>query len=278
VAREARTRRPGAGSKRERSTGYGSDCLAKASDCAGALRHAGARTPLGLMRALALLPYLLVLLCAVPRTRLRLSSSSSGDLIRSHLRLRHWGLPRFRLAQGVLHLPPSYTTYLRGRSKQAVRTNVARAKARGIESSYTIAPEWTPLENPRARAAPAQHWQARNRAGVIVGEAWMTVDEDCALLHSLVTKETDVRWLLHTAIVEQLCSRGCRQLLTDSYDAFLMPAGQQYFQRLLGYSVERLYLHPSFSPRMVGVSRALALLVTLVAAAAVGEQSLASIL
>lgn len=266
------------GAKRGRATGYGSRWLAKASDCAGALRQAGARTPAGRMRALALLPYLLTLLCVIPRTRLRLSRSPSGELIRSHLRLRRWGLPRFRLAQGVMHLPESFATYMRGRSKQAVRTNVARARARGIQSTYTIVPGWTPLDHPCAPAAPAQCWQATSQTGVVLGEAWVTVDEECALLHSLVTKETDVRWLLHTAIVEQLCISGCRHLLTDSYDAFLMPAGQQYFQRLLGYSVERLHLYPSLSPRTNAGSRVLALLVTLLAAAAVGDQSLASIL
>lgn len=230
------------------------------------------------MRALALLPYLLALLCVIPRTRLRLSRSPSGELIRSHLRLRRWGLPRFRLAQGVLHLPESFSTYMRGRSKQAVRTNVARARARGIQSAYTIVPEWTPFDHPRAPAAPAQHWQAKNEAGVVLGEAWVTVDRHCALLHSLVTKESDVRWLLHTAIVEQLCLSGCRRLLTNSHDAFLMPVGQQYFQRLLGYSIERLYLCPSPSPSMSVAGRVLALLLTVLAAAAVGEQSLAGII
>jgi hypothetical protein len=90
----------------------------------------------------------------------------------------------------------------------------------------------------------AECWQAWSRTGALVGEAWVTVDDECALLHSLVTSESDVRWLLHTAIVEQLCARGCRQLLTNSHDAFLMPAGQQHFQHLLGYSVERLILNP----------------------------------
>jgi hypothetical protein len=230
------------------------------------------------VRALALLPYLLALLCLIPRTRLRLSKDPSGELIRSHLRRRRWGLPRFRLAQGVLHLPASFATYMRGRSKQAVRTNVARARARGIQVAYTIVPRWTPCDHSRAPAAPVQHWQATSPAGVVLGEAWVTIDEDCALLHSLVTKESDVRWLLHTAIVEQLCLGGCQRLLTNSHDAFLMPAGQQYFQRLLGYSIERLYLCPSPAPWMNVAGRMLALLLTLLAAAAAGEQSLAGLL
>jgi hypothetical protein len=94
----------------------------------------------------------------------------------------------------------------------------------------------------------------------------------------MVTSETDVRWLLHAAIIEQLCDRGCRQLLTNSHDAFLMAPGQQYFQRLLGYSVERVALRRSLPAPARGASRVLAVLVLLVSAAAVGEQALASIL
>jgi hypothetical protein len=240
------------------------------------LRYAGARTPRDCARAMLQLPYLLALLWLIPRTRLHLSASPSGKRIRAHLRLRRWGLPRFRLAQGVLHLPSTHAAYMRGRSKQAVRTNFARARARGIQATYTTVAGWTPLEHPSAPDAPVQHWQATSQAGVVLGEAWVTVDAQCALLHSLVTTESDVRWLLHTAIVEQMCLLGCRQLITNSHDAFLMPAGQQYFQRLLGYSIERLRLYPSFSPRMTA-GRALALVVTLMAAAAVGEQALAGI-
>jgi hypothetical protein len=77
-----------------------------------------------------------------------------------------------------------------------------------------------------------------------VGEAWVTVDHQCALLHSLGSSEPNVRWALHSAIVEHLCVTGCRQLLTNSHDVFLMAPGQQYFQRLLGYSVGRLRVCP----------------------------------
>jgi hypothetical protein len=105
----------------------------------------------------------------------------------------------------------------------------------------------------------------------------VTVDEHCALVHSLVTSESDVRWLLHTAIVEDLCDRGCRQLLTNSHDAFLMPPGQQYFQRLLGYSIGRVRPSARLPTKSISPRRQLALL-GLVSAAALGEWALASIL
>jgi hypothetical protein len=217
---------------RSRATGYGSRWLGRASVCASGLRYlnmgALPRLPLIVLR----LPYLIAFLLMIPRTRVRLSGGPAGELIRAHLQLRRWGLPRYRLAQGVLHLPADFATYMRGRRRQALRTNVSRARSRGIRCTHTLV---------RAgRFGPGERWQAWNRAGVLVGEAWVTIDDECALLHSLVTSESDVRWLLHTVVVERLCGGGCRQLLTDSHDAFLMPAGQQHFQRLLGYSVERI--------------------------------------
>lgn len=175
-------------------------------------------------------------------------------------------------------MPAEYGAYLRGRSRQAVRTNVARARAEGIRCTHTVVSGWTPLDHGQAPAAPAERWQARDRAGVFVGEAWLTIDDDCALMHSLATTRSGVRWLLHTAIVEDLCDRGCGRLLTNSHDAFLMPAGQQYFQHLLGYSIGRVHPSPRPSPRTSAAGHRLAALLALASAAAVGQWTLASVL
>jgi hypothetical protein len=263
---------------RSRATGYGSPWLAKASACAASLRYARGRTRTERARAIVRLPYLVGLLCTIPRTGVRLSANASGERIRAHLQLSRWGLPRFRLAQGVLHLPADHRAYLRGRRRQAVRTNITRALEQGISCSHTIVCGWVPSDHPDAPAAPVEVWLARDRHGEPVGEAWVTVDAHCALVHSLVTSRSGVRWMLHTAIVEHLCERGCSQLLTNSYDAFLMPAGQQYFQRLLGYSVERL--RPSARPslRSAAARHRARTLVGLVGAAALGEWALASFL
>lgn len=226
--------------RRGRATDYGSPLLARASECANALRHAGEQTPASFVRGLFGLPHLLALLLLAPRARLRLSDRPAGKRIHAHLALRRFGLPRFRLAQGVLLLPDDHRRYTRGRSRQALRTNVAKARAQGISCSRATVLDWTPPDDRRAPAAPTERWQARSHAGAPVGEAWVTVDDECALLHSMVTFAPNVRWLLHTAIVEDLCQRGCTRLLTNSHDAFLMPDGQRYFQQLLGYSVERL--------------------------------------
>ena len=266
------------GSRRLRATGYGSPLLARASACGHALRYRDGDSWVGLTLGLCRLPYLIGLLWLAPRTRISVSRGPSGELIRSHLRLRRWGLPRFRLAQGVLHLPEEYSTYLRGHRRQAIRTNIARAQARGIRCTSTTVHGWLPQGHSCAEGAPVECWRAMNQAGTLVGEAWVTVDQHCALLHSMTTSETDVRWLLHAAITEQLCARGCRQLLTNSHDAFLMAPGQQYFQHRLGYSVERVCVAGSLPVLAGAASRMLAVLVLLASAAAVGEQALAGIL
>ncbi len=215
------------------------------SDCAQRLR-AGRRQLRGhgLVSLLRQVPVLIRFLWALPRTDVRLSSSPAGLAISEHLSLRTWGIPRFRLAQGVLHLPEDFATYVRGRRRQAVRTNVRRAKDLGIDCHSRTLPAWRRPEEKITRSAPVEHWWATNRDGTTIGEAWLTVDDDCALLHAMSCRERYGRWLLHTAIVERLCAARCRLLLTNSFDVPLMSPGAQYFQRLLGYSIARVRLDP----------------------------------
>jgi hypothetical protein len=212
------------------------------SDCARSLRFGFRQLGLrGLALILMRLPVLVRFLYGLPRTDIPLSDGPSGLAIAEHLSLTRWGIPRFRLAQGVLCLPPDFAAYLRGHRRQALRTNIHRARELGIDCHSRTVPEWTrPGERKLTRAAPVEHWWATSRDGRTVGEAWLTVDGECALLHSLATSEPYVRWLLHAAIVERLCASRCGLLLTNSYDAPLMAPGQQYFQRLLGYSVARV--------------------------------------
>jgi hypothetical protein len=214
------------------------------TDCASYL-HAGFRllTLRGLLRAVRHGPVLVRFLWGLPNTSVHLSDSPTGWAIAEHLSLTRWGIPRFRLAQGVLYLPSDFASYLRGRRRQAVRTNVRRARDLGIDSHSRTVPAWTRPGEKLTRSAPVEHWWATGRDGATVGEAWVTVDEKCALLHSMTTSERYAQWLLHTAIVERLCAARCSLMLTNSFDAPLMAPGQQYFQRLLGYSIARVRLH-----------------------------------
>lgn len=217
--------------------------LERASRCARVLRFGLRGLTVGaLAGVLAEVPFLVAYVCSLPRLRIELSERPAGRLIAAHLALRRCGIPRFRLAQGILHLPDDFALYVGGRRRQALRTNARRAHERGVRCHRERIASWTPGDRRLALSAPAERWWATNRDGVTVGEAWLTVDGRCALLHTLGTSESDVAWLLHSAIVRRLCDSGCRLLLTNSHDVVLMPAGHRYFQQRCGYSVARLRL------------------------------------
>jgi hypothetical protein len=155
---------------------------------------------------------------------------------------------RYRQAQGVLQLPAEFSEYLRGRHRQAVRTNVGHARKAGLTVRSCPVVNWAPgPDDTRAghiTAGPIERWTVLDRDGEVVADSILSVDEEVALLHGLVSTATYARWLLHTAIVERLCGR-CGVLLTNSDDAYLMAAGNQHFQRLLGYEIARLRLRRS---------------------------------
>src|ERR1700676_1753309 len=91
-------------------TGYGSRRLQTASDCAHALRFGLRGLALrGLALVLGRLPTLIGYLSTLPRTQVRLSEDPAGKLIAEHLSLKRCGIPRFRLAQGVLYLPSDFS-------------------------------------------------------------------------------------------------------------------------------------------------------------------------
>jgi hypothetical protein len=229
--------------RRRSATGYGSPLLWRASHCVHTLRFGGT-TSGARVGALGELPALICYVCLLPREDVPVTDNPAGRQIAAHLSLRWRGIPLFRLAQGVLRVPPDFSTYLQGHARQAVRTNIHRAQARGVRCQYTTRPAWSREWWDRTvilkQAAPVEHWWATNRAGLIVGEAWLTVDEQCALLHNLIAREQDVRWLLHSAMVCRLSFSPCRLLITYSLGAPAMTAGQQHFQHLLGYEIAHL--------------------------------------
>jgi hypothetical protein len=175
-------------------------------------------------------------------------------MIAEHFAIREKGRWRFRDAQGVLTLPADYSEYLRGRPRQAVRTNVGHARRTGLTVESHAVVDWEPGSDDSRVAyitpGPVERWNVMKPDGEIVGQAILSVDEDVALLHGLVTiaANSNARWLLHTAIVERLCGQ-CSLLLINCDDAYLMGTGTQYFQRLLGYRIARLRLPRS--PRLL---------------------------
>jgi hypothetical protein len=220
---------------------YGGLALQTASECAKALRFGLGYAELrDLPRLCADLPSLISFLRRLPKIAVPLSDGPAAAFIAEHLSLTRGGVPRFRVAQGVLQLPPDFATYLRGRRRQAVRTNNRRARDQGFECHSAMVPAWTPPDRDSSLNVNAERWFALGLAGETVAEGWLVVDDECALLHSMTSSVSYARWLLHTAMVERLCASGCGLLITNSFDVPLMPAGEQHFQHLLGYTVAHL--------------------------------------
>lgn len=229
-------------------TGYGSELFLRACDVALACRQIDGRGPratLGRLRAgsLTLARYDR----SLPAVMVRLTSSPAGRMIGEHLAIREGGRFRYRSAQGVLPLSADFAQYMRGRHRQAVRTNVGHASRAGFTVTRRELQHWEPgLDDTRRgllSPGPIEAWNVSgpDGEGPPLAEAIVTVDDEVALLHGLGSSAKYARWLLHTAIVERLCGN-CSVLLVNSDDVYLLGPGHQYFQRLLGYEIARLEL------------------------------------
>ncbi len=238
-------------------TGYGSPTLQRACDISRACREIEGSGPLASWRrlragSLTLARYRR----SLPTVEVRLTSSPAGQMIAEHFAIRDGGRLRYRDAQGVLELPTDFATYMRGRHRQAVRTNIGHARKAGFRIEMQRNDNWMPgVGDSRLghiKAGPVEWWLIFDSDGGLAGEAILSVDKDVALLHGLTSSATFARWMLHTAIVERLCGH-CRVLLVNSDEAYTLSPGNQYFQRLLGYGIARVQTAPSPRPRTVVV-------------------------
>jgi hypothetical protein len=228
-------------------TGYGSESFLRVCDVASTCRAIEGRGPSATWErfragSLTLARYDR----SLPEVTVRLTASPAGQMIGEHLAIRDRGRFRYRSAQGVLPLPVDFAQYLRGRHRQAVRTNVGHARRAEFTVSRRELDAWEPgLDDTRRgflTPGPIEAWKVCGPGGgEPLAEAVITVDDDVALLHGLGSTAKHARWLLHTAIVERLCG-SCGVLLVNSDDAYLLGPGHQYFQRLLGYEIARLDL------------------------------------
>jgi hypothetical protein len=238
-------------------TGYGSSTLQRACDVSRACREIDGSGPGASWRrlragSLTLTRYRR----SLPTVDVELTPSPAGQMIGQHFAIRSDGRLRYRDAQGFLQLPADFSEYLRGRHRQAVRTNVGHARRSGLRAAVEYVPDWAPGTDdsrlPYITPGPVERWNLLTAEGTIVAQAILSVDEEVALLQGLMSLVPHGRWLLHTAMVERLCG-SCEVLLINCDDAYLMTPGVQHFQRLLGYEIGRLRLRRSPSPRREAV-------------------------
>ncbi len=201
------------------------------------------------------------LVFGLPRLEVRLSEAEAGRRIRAHLGARVLGLlPKHRLAQGVLAVPPTIGEYFTGRSRRAARTNVARAVRAGIVIEHLVtvdarrdglnrnagpAPalvdrDWRDFWSRRAGEEGRVWLAASDPHGRLRGLAVATVDVEWAMLEVAVARDHCVRWLLQTAILEHLVDSGVQYIFTETGNALSVGPALRHVQRLLGYSVTNL--------------------------------------
>jgi hypothetical protein len=199
----------------------------------------------------------ILLLSHLPSLRVTLSDSPAGRRIRAHMSHRIWGVPHTRLAQGVLAVPNEEGRYLRGRHRQAVRTNIRKARAAGIvcRPLADVSERRGVVEQLQSRVAymlgwteclfsqPGDVWWAAfDATGRPVALTQMTIDREWALLQASGSINRASRYLLHTELVEMLARAGVRYLAVNGPTTPMLDPRLQYWQHLVGYQIANLSL------------------------------------
>lgn len=234
---------------------YGSWEFRAASDLARRLPNSSPAS--ALIGSVARQPAMLRVLAAVwrlPVTDLRVRQADADAWW-----FGHWFRPRRRLAWAILDLPAAEEHYLVGRPKQALRTNLRHARALGVTSSRVTYETWFEAVSVVLRArgdkpgpeqdrpGPGQlaaYYVARDARGMPLAFAGAALFGQFAALFALVSRpdrQPDASWAryqLHTFLALDLGCSGVEHLLTGS--ALREPAGNQYFQHLLGYRARNL--------------------------------------
>ena len=235
-----------------------------------------------------------------PREYVVLSKTSAGQALAEHFNRRFLGiLPQNRYCQGLLLLPQNHSDYLRGRSRQALRTNLRRAAAAGIQCEVVTDPhtavddihhvlrhQWVWLteaelnavmDDVRAAVARPEMTIAvgRDRYGrpLAMAMAAAIIDDTVCLIRGAVATNHEARWALHDHLVRLLISRRVRYLLADGggpFGAIGFAANVQHYQHLLGYQLRHVV--PVGTRRLTLRRRVVASLVLVAAAAGVVVQ------
>jgi hypothetical protein len=214
-----------------------------------ALRH-----PRELLRAIS---YVLRL----PRLDVPLSASETGRAVLHGLRPRGGAIGGFRLVSAALMLPDDEAAYVRGKARQAVRTNVTAARGAGVTCRTVTGYDeqvavLDRLADARGPSEPLEHvvesFAGKAPYEFFIAEAGdelisvcvMAVDDEAALITYHVSlpdheQTSNGRWLLSLHLINECIRRGARMLLIETSPLDIEP-GLEYFQRRLGFSVYNL--------------------------------------
>jgi hypothetical protein len=198
---------------------------------------------------------------ALPSLPLGFSDSPAGQEMRAWFRPDR-RLPFNRAPIAVLPLPATPPEYLKGRPRQALRTNLSRAAAEGLTCA--------PLESPHELRRVVDVLAARRNTSSdemvpqhrvpgpdrIFSAAYDAAGDPVALNHTLLDDERAglilmvtavdhaqaplVRYALHTHVVGRLIEAGAGTL-TVGGSMLLTSEGTRYFQRRTGFMPVRVH-------------------------------------
>jgi hypothetical protein len=214
---------------------------------------------------------LVLLLWRTRCERVILSTSLAGQALSEYFGDRAFRVfPRNRFCRGVLMLPEHHSDYLRGRRRQALRTNLRRAELAGVRCEAVTDPHHafdqisqivharrvplTPAELPvlaswyAVVAGPEMTLLvARGRDGRPLAFAGAVIDDAVCVVRLAVASDHEARWALHDHLVRILIDRGAKYLLGEGggpFGALGFGSNVHHYQRLLGYELRHLRPHP----------------------------------
>ncbi len=205
----------------------------------------------------------------LPDREVSFSDAPAGHELRTWFRPDR-RLPFNRAPVAVLELPASQAEYLKGRSRQALRTNLNRAAAEGLHcapvedagelhrvaSAIATRRDTTPDTLVRPGQLPERDrlWSAAfDAAGEPVALCQAVVDEDRAGLVLMVTAVGHVaaplvRYALHAHLTGRLVDRGVSTLAVGG-SMLLTSTGTRYFQQRTGFVPVHLRAEPATTHR-----------------------------
>ena len=215
-----------------------------------------------------LIPTYAQLLRRLPVVLLQFTPMPAGRLLYNRWHTQSW---RRAASHAVLAMPSTQQGYLRGRSRQAVRTNLHRAAALNLVCR-PVEPDWTWIREGIASEPYndlisqvddgandqgfVQSWAVFDTSNNVLGRAVVVVDERTAVLLLLagppdLAVAHQTRYLLHTTLVRDLIEQGVRHLVVESILG--APAGHKYFAARLGYRACRMKVERVPSRRLTDV-------------------------
>jgi hypothetical protein len=210
---------------------------------------------------------LIVLLFRTRSEHVVLSTSLTGEALSAYFNQRSCGVfPQNRLCRGLLVLPEHHSEYLRGRRRQALRTNLRRAEVAGIRCEAISDPhrafdEITEIVKQRRTSATQAELQilasweavlegkemtilvARDQLGRPLALTGAVIDDAVCLIRLAVASSHEARWALHDYLVRILIARGVKYLLGEGggpFGALGFDANLLHYQHLLGYELRHM--------------------------------------